>query len=150
MNKLNGIPKLILLGVLISSVFILASCRDSYVICGDPPYYQIQLTLVDQNDSLLIGSKYNKDSIRLTVDTDHLVTYIQKGILMIDFAGFEKYNAKDYLLYLSKEDTDTLNMDVDVHYGPCGDPYWVFKVLKYNSKTITPVPGDNKLFKIIK
>jgi hypothetical protein len=56
-------------------VIFLSSCNGRK--CFPPPN-SIFIYLVDKNDSLLIGTKYSPDSIRLKVDNRTLQTTINK------------------------------------------------------------------------
>jgi hypothetical protein len=135
-------------------IFVLAggilvpSCRINTVICGDPLPAYLEIALVDAKDSLLIGTVYNPDSIKLTLDNHPLDIQILHGYILIGYGGMEIYNLKDYLLYLNYKDTDTLNLAVSSHYDDhCGTTYR-FSGLKYNSKTISPF--NSLTYKVVK
>jgi hypothetical protein len=139
----------LLLSFILFGVFIFSSCNEKHAQCGDPADPVIQIALVDQNDSLLIGRKYHPDSIRLTVDNKTLYMDIEQGYIFLNSCILDAYNNDNYFLYLSKSDTDTLNLQILKYEGVCGT-YYGFGGLKYNSKEISPVFYNKYVFKIIK
>jgi hypothetical protein len=129
---------------------IFSSCIEKIVNCDDPAPTFIRITLVDKNDSLLIGTKYFPDSIHLTVNNEIIPFSIGGGSVWIYYSGLEVYNNDNYLLYLSKDDTDTLNLRVySYHTHDCGN-YYDFGGLKYNFRDISPGTYDHTSFKVIK
>jgi len=140
-----------LLPFLLGIMLIFSSCNKKTMPCGDlvPVPTLIQIGLVDKNDSILIGNKYDPDSIKLSVDEKNVTVYFYKGYMSINYYGFDIYNNKNYFLYLSNTDGDTLNLKVLRYESECGS-YYEFDGLTYNSKVISPVPYNKFVFKIIK
>jgi len=138
-----------LIPILLSVTLALSSCSKKAEPCGDPSSASIQIDLVDKNDSLLIGKKYDPDSIKMNVEGKNVSIYIYEGHMEIDYSGFDIYNNRNYFLYLSKTDTDTLNLKVLSYENKCWSSYG-FSGLTYNSKVISPVSYNKFLFKIIK
>ena len=129
---------------------IFSSCRKKTTPCGDPAPTLIDIGLVDKNDSLLIGNKYNPDSIKLIVDEKNVDVYVHKGYISINYAGLYIYNNMNFFLYLSKTDVDTLNLKVHRYESECWNYYEEFGGLTYNSKIISPVSYNEFEYKIIK
>jgi hypothetical protein len=127
-------------------VIILSSCSGRK--CFPPPN-SIFIYLNDKNDSLLIGTKYSPDSIRLMVDNKTLQIKIDEGELNVLYSGFNAYNDLNYYLYLSSTDTDTINLKILMNDTDCGPEYHCNE-LKYNSKVITPKPNTYLVHKILK
>jgi len=130
-------------------LFLFSSCRNKPLPCGDPPPAFVRIILTDQHDSLLVGKKYNPDSISLMANHEKISLSVEKGIITLHYAGLEKYNSENYWLTLSKTDTDTLRLTVTKHSGSCWD-YDEFSNLVYNSATVSPVSYDKFVFKIVK
>jgi len=115
---------------------------------GDPKANYFVLTLVDKNDSLLIGQKYNADSIRLYLNDSTMHIYVECGVIFLNYTLWQKFNNKNYILYLSHSDQDTLNFLVKNVNTPCGTILNV-DTIYYNNKAIAPSNGILN-FKIIK
>jgi hypothetical protein len=131
-------------------ILIFSSCSKKATPCGDPAPTFIQIGLVDNNDSLVIGKKYDPDSIKLNVDGKNVNVYFSKGYMIINYDGYDIYNNMNYLLYLSKTDVDTLTLKVHRYESECWSYYDEFGGLTYNSKIISPVSYNKFEFKIIK
>lgn len=147
MKKISAINFPILL---ISFLPLLDSCHKGENNCGDPPGSFIQIILVDKNDSLLVGRKFDPDSVNLSVNNKLIMLSIYRGIITFNYNLGEQYNKDNYLLFLSKFDTDTINLTVNHYYnGNCWD-YYKFNNFKYNFVNIASVPYNDHCFKIIK
>lgn len=136
--------------LLLQPFLFLNSCRNdkSQPLCGDPIPTSLQIYLVDKNDSLVIGRKYDPDSIRFTVNNKNIDIQILQGRIYFAYPDLEEFNSMKYLLSLSKNDTDTVNLVVYHNYvEDCGNYYGVGS-LSYNSKPIEPVTG--LVYKIVK
>ena len=153
MKKIRRIVLFQLLVAVFVGLIIFPSCNEKksqIKNCGDPAPPFIGIGLVDTNDSLLIGHLYNPDSIQLFVNNMKVNMRVDEGYMWITYTGLDIYSLKNYYLYLSYKDTDTLNLAISSHYDEyCGTSY-IFNGLKYNSKTIPHVPGNILMFKIIK
>jgi len=127
-------------------VIILYSCNGKK--CFPPPN-SIFIYLVNKDDSLLIGTKYSPDSIRLMVNNKTLQISIDNGELKVLYSGFDDYNDLDYYLYLSSTDTDTINLKILMNDTHCGPEYHCNE-LKYNSEVIAAEPNTYLVYKILK
>jgi hypothetical protein len=128
---------------LLPALFLLLSCHPWNVDppCGDPMPNFIELSLVDSSDSLLVGKIYDPDSIRMSVNNEQADLYLQHGVIIINYAGFQQYSTGNFILYLSKEDQDTLNFNIhQVHTKDCGS-YLTLELFQYNQKYIYPKDG---------
>ena len=150
MKKIKVDFRFRLLFIVLPGLLIFQSCKLDNRICVDLPPDFIEVALVDSNNNLLIGSVYNPDSIKLTLDDKLLDINFDQGYLVINYAGMDIYNLKKYLLYLNYQDSDTLNLSVSGHYDDQCGSYYTFSGLKFNSRNVANVPGDNTRFKIIK
>jgi hypothetical protein len=83
------------------------------------------------------------------VDNKTLQISIYKGELKVFYSGFDAYNDLNYYLYLSRTDTDTINLKILMNNTTCGPEYHCNE-LKYNSKVITPEPNTYLVYKIHK
>jgi hypothetical protein len=136
--------------ILFQSLLFLNSCNNDnkQTLCGDPIPTNLEIYLVDNSDSLLIGKKYDQDSIKLTVNNKMVEIHISNGKISFMYPSLEEYNNVNYTLYLSKSDKDTINLIVNHQYiEDCGNYYGVTS-LSYNSKQIEPIAG--LVFKIVK
>ncbi|MEI6174376.1 MAG: hypothetical protein WCR01_11555 [Bacteroidota bacterium] len=136
--------------LLLQPLLFLDSCTNDHAQppCGDPIPTSLQIYLVDKNDSLLIGRKYNQDSIKLTVNNKNIDIQISQGKIIFVYPDLVEYNNMNYLLSLSKNEIDTVNLVVYHNYvEDCGNYYGVGS-MSYNSKRIEPVTG--LVYKIIK
>jgi len=136
--------------LLLQPFLFMNSCRNdkSQPLCGDPISSSLQIYLVDQNDSLLIGRNYNPDSIRLTVNNKNIDIQISQGSIIFVYPNLEEFNNMNYLLSLSKNDIDTVNLVVYHNYvEDCGNYYGVGS-MSYNAKPIEPITG--LVYKIVK
>jgi hypothetical protein len=138
-----------LLPFLLGIMLIFSSCSKKTTPCGDPAPTLIDIGLVDKSDSLLIGNKYDPDSIKFYVGEKRVYVGFYKGYMSINYNGFDIYNNMNCFLYLSKTDVDTLTLKVLRYESECGS-YYEFDGLTYNSKVISPVPYNKFVFKIIK
>jgi len=132
------------------SLLFLNSCSNDHnqPLCGDPIPSNLEIYLVDNNDSLLIGKKYNQDSIKLTVNNVMVDIHISNGRISFFYPNLEEYNNLNYTLYLSKSDEDTINLIVNHHYiEDCGNYHGVTS-FSYNSEQIEPITG--LVYKIVK
>jgi hypothetical protein len=137
------------LSMVVVFLFILSCYQPE---CSDPRQAKILLTLTDSNDSVLIGKKYDPDSIRLSINNSRLYIYITKGVIVLNYYDWIKYNPEDYILYLSKEDQDTMNLSIRTEfYEECGGYNYIDSLL-YNHKLIYPVytPKKPPNYKVIK
>lgn len=114
-----------------------------------PPPNGISIYFADTNGNNLIGMKYSKDSIRLAVSNVNLDILRSNTFLSFLCSGFDNYNDLNYYLYLSKSDTDTINMTVTKENTNCGTEYHCTE-FKYNSKIITAEPNSYLQYKIVK
>jgi len=140
----------LIFALLLQPFLFLNSCRNdkSQPLCGDPIPTSLQIYLVDKNDSLLIGRKYDPDSIRLTVKNENIDIQISQGRIYFSYPDLVEFNSMNYLISLSKNDIDTINLTVYHNYvEDCGDNYGVGS-LSYNSKPIEPITG--LVYKIVK
>jgi hypothetical protein len=139
--------------ILISGFFFLVSCDFLNVKpnCGDPPYTGIDLLLVDARDSLVIGKKYNPDSIRLSVKDVPIEMAVQNGVIHLNYSYFTQYNDENFILYLSKADQDTLNFIINKYNnGECGTVLSVGS-FHYNKALLSPDPnGNNYTYRVVK
>jgi hypothetical protein len=136
--------------IVFGGTFLLTSCPGRFIHCGDPEISCIRIMLVDKNDSNLIGKRYDPDSISLSVNHQSIAMDVENGSILIYFPGLQVHNSENYLLYLSKEDTDTLNLRVyEYSTKDCGT-YFDFGGMKYNSADVSSIPGDYSSFKIRK
>lgn len=136
--------------LLFQSLLLLNSCSNDHKhpLCGDPIPSNLEIYLVDKNDSLLIGKKYDQDSIKLTVNNTMVGIHISNGRISFLYPNLELYNNLNYTLYLSKSDEDTINLIVNHQYiEDCGYYYGITS-LSYNSKQIEPLNG--LVYKIVK
>ena len=142
---------LVFLPCLLCGIIIISSCNNKSSPCGDPAPTIMQIALVDHNDSLLIGKKYIPDSIQLIAGNKKLNITVEKGFIIVNYGSLEIYNSDNYFLYLSKADTDTLNIQVnDVYNKDCDNYYPELGAFQYNFKTISPDTYNKFVFKIIK
>ncbi len=125
---------------------VTAKVRGGGMIWASPT--KVAICLVDHNDSLLIGKKYNQDSIKLTVNNTMVDIHFSNGTISFVYPGLEEYNNLNYTLHLSKSDNDTVNLVVNHQYiEDCGNYYGITS-LSYNSKLIEPSAGF--VYKIVK
>ena len=136
---------------LLGGIIIVSSCSNKSSPCGDPAPTIMQIALVDQNDSLLIGKKYLPDSIQLIAGNKKLNITVENGFIIVNYGSLEIYNSDNYFLYLSKADTDTLNIQVnDPYNNDCGIYYPELGTFQYNFKSISPDTYNKSVFKILK
>jgi len=136
--------------ILFQLLILLNSCNNNHKqpLCGDPIPSSVEIFLVDNNDSLLIGKKYNPDSIKLTVNNKMVDIHCTNGRISFVYTNMEEYNNLNYILYLSKTDEDTISLIVNHQYiEDCGYYYGITS-LSYNSKQIEPLNG--LVYKIVK
>ena len=142
--------------ILFSAVFILPailfldSCtnKTEKIPCGDPLPSYMQVCLVDNNDSSLIGKTFNQDSIKLTVENKLVDLQFYRNSILIPYQLLEEYNNSDYSLYLSMTDSDTINLVVHHQYQEgCGNYYGITS-FSYNLQSISQIGGLT--YKIIK
>ncbi len=132
------------------AIMLLVSCVRDPIPCGDPMPTLAGIELVDRNDSLLVGTKYDPDSVYLTVNNEILSISVDRGIIWISYGLPKHYLAQDFYLTLSAEDTDTLKFNAYAVTPEDCSTYWVFNGLNYNSKDLAPVQGVPLIFKIVK
>lgn len=140
----------LIFALLFQSLLLLNSCGNEHkqTPCSDPIPSNLEIYLVDNKDSLLIGKKYNQDSIKLTVNNKMIDIFISNGRISFVYPNLEEYNNLTYTLYLSKSEEDTIKLIVNHQYiEDCGNYYGVTS-LSYNSKQIEPITG--LLYKIVK
>ena len=134
--------------LLSSALFISCSNKSKEELCGDPLPVYLHFYLVDKNDSLLIGTKYDPDSIKLTVENKSINLSFDHGSIFFNYQILEEYNHSNYYLFLSKTDSDTINLVVNHKWdGACG-PYYGVTTFSYNSTPISHITGLT--YKIIK
>ena len=151
MKKFNIYSQFLQLFLFILGVMVIfSSCRKKTTTCGDPAPTLIDIGLVDKSDSLLIGNKYDPDSIKFYVGEKRVYVGFYKGYMSINYNGFDIYNNMNFFLYLSKTDVDTLTLKVLRYDSECWNYYDEFGGLTYNSKVISPVLYNKFVFKIIK
>jgi hypothetical protein len=129
---------------------VLLSCVRKPVICGDPVPSTLEIALVDQNDSLLIGKKYAPDSIYLYLNDELVPIEIYQGFILVEYGQPKTFLNVNLFLFLSANDTDTLRMLVTtVNHDDCPTS-WVFNGLDYNGRARTPDPQNLHEFRIKK
>jgi hypothetical protein len=109
----------------------------------------VAIFLVDSAGNNLVGSRYNKDTIRLILPDQTLRNITEDVFISFIYSGFQKYNGSNYLLYLSKSDTDTLNLTVEEKSTSCGPEYHCTE-FRYNSKVVQAEPNSYLQYKIVK
>jgi len=125
-------------------IFIACHCSK----CSVPPNF-IAISLVDTNNNNLIGTKYSKDTIKLSVSDSKISTLNYDHFFSFAYTGFDKFNDSNYILYLSKSDIDTINLKITRHNTKCGAEYHCIE-FKYNSKILTAEPNSYLSYKIVK
>lgn len=136
--------------LLFLSLLFQNSCSNEHKqpLCGDPLPSNLEICLVDKSDSLLIGNKYDQDSIKLSVNNTTVDIHISNGRISFVYPNLEEYNNLNYILYLSISDKDTINLLVNHQYiDDCGNYYGVTS-FSYNSNQIEPITG--LVYKIVK
>ena len=80
--------------LLFQSLLFLNSCSNDHKqpLCGDPMPINLEIYLVNNSDSLLIGKKYDQDSIKLTVNNTMVDINISNGRISFVYPNLEEYN----------------------------------------------------------
>lgn len=118
------------------SVIIFTACPDN---SEDEFNCELKFKIIDkQSNNLLQTSFYNSDTIYLFQDNLKIKSAFNfnnvEYTLLISTGQLNTYNMdKDFLLYLNKEDTDTLKMNYERDPSiPCFGGGLIIKSLKYN------------------
>jgi hypothetical protein len=127
--------------ILVLLAGLLISCDKKSGDCGDPYPSICRLYLVDSNDSLLVGQKYSVDSVRLYYDTFKIKLNIDNGIIIFSYTNKIIWN-KDLILYLNKNDQDTLRLSVGTVIKECWSVAEI-DTFKYNNSVIKTFTGNS-------
>jgi|WetSurMetagenome_2_1015567.scaffolds.fasta_scaffold343793_1 hypothetical protein len=138
----------ILFALLLTCLLFTGACNNDDGPCGDPISQYIQLTLVDPNNIPLIGSVYDPDSIKLTVNGTRIDTQTSAGAVRFYYPSLQPYNNAKYLLYLSSTDTDTLTFVVNQQTSEACGSYYEITSFTYNTVPVTPTGYVN--FTVVK
>jgi hypothetical protein len=127
---------------------ILFSCNSNESInCGDPVPEVCSLIMVDKSDNFLVGQIYTEDSITLFVAGQSIPLNFENGRIYFNYHSLKSYNQEDYILKLSANETDTLNLILRTYTNECFTSQ-ILDTLKYNKQVIGAVTGGS--YKIIK
>lgn len=131
---------------LVSSLVMMA-CSEESPDCGDPKSTICELILVDSVKNVLVGTKYDTDSIQLQVNKALIPLNFDNGIIRFNFAGYDLFNATDYILKLNYRESDTLNVKIRMITTQC---WTVFSIdtVSYNDQVLQSI-SENK-YEIIK
>jgi len=139
-------PSLIISSILIILSFVSCSKKEP---CDQLGPDMISIKLVDANNNLLIGTQYLNDSIRFIRNDQIQTIQISDGTIIYLHSPSDNIYTSTYFLYLSQNDTDTINFKTYSYETDCGTWYRC-NGLTYNSKNIFPVPNTVIAFKITK
>ncbi|MBU1009766.1 MAG: hypothetical protein KKD74_06490 [Bacteroidetes bacterium] len=122
------------------SIFAL-SCSKQSPDCGDPGTTFCQVFLADQNNHRLIGTTYPFDSLQLHITgKDIPLEFDNQGSILFSFSNLAPYNESNYLLYLNKDDTDTLRLYISTVTNACWSTQSLDSLF-YNRQRVIPVAG---------
>ena len=126
---MKKIPVILLLSI------ILFGCNENFPDCGDPVSMNCELVIVDSLNNNLIGTKYNQDSIRLSVNNALIPLNFSNGTIIFNFTGFDSFNDLNYILKLNSDDSDTLNIKIRKYTNQCWSGYAI-DTMHYNNQVL--------------
>lgn len=127
--------------------FFLSSCKQESGNCGDPIPEICTLILVDQSNNLLVGTTYQEEFIKLFVSDVSIPLNFENGKISFQYSTLKQFNQQDYILQLSENDNDTLNLNIRTSITECFTSQ-VLDTLKYNKVVLSTITGNT--YKIIK
>jgi hypothetical protein len=144
----------LLLPIIFAALLIVFSCSKKSVPCGDPVPSLIEIALVDKNDSLLIGKKYDPDTIKLwgyiKDQRQDFYGNFNEGYITIFYSWDQGLDYTDnFYMYLSKDDIDTVNLKSSVRQNNCGN-FYDLQGVRYNSKEVVPITYNKFRYNIRK
>jgi hypothetical protein len=128
-------------------ILIVCSCNQESVNCGDPIPEICTLILVDHSDKLLVGTTYLEDNIKLSVAGQAIPLSFENGKISFQYSTFKQFNQQDYILKLTENDSDTLNLIIRTYSTECFNSQ-ILDTLKYNKVVMSTITGST--YKIIK
>jgi len=100
-------------------VFFLSSCKQESGNCDDPIPEICTLILVDLSDNLLVGTTYHEESIKLFVSDVSIPLNFENGKISFQYSTLKQFNQQDYLLQLSENEFETLNLNIRTSITEC-------------------------------
>lgn len=148
MKEIKNINKT---NIAVSLFLIISTTLNSCNRCKNvtPPIQYFELSIVDVNNTNLLGTTYNETSFKLYNNYSEIwLNYgptLHGEVLRIEYAQIET-NAK-YYLELSSTDTDTIKVDFNTTEEKCYDVYDI-QSFQYNGQSLNYDKGVQ--YKIVK